>query len=915
MTGEMRRVSVLHCGAAWLAIAWGVAGLAACGSDGHSKAATDDTEARACHDDDDCAEGRCDPFFGCVECYFDQDCSENSRCVASSCHPAVACTTDHDCTTGTCDPNVERCIECTTDTECGDAQLCTQQVCVSYLPCTADADCDAGLRCDAALGCVACLTEGDCSLDSTCSSGRCLPRCESNADCPDVYHCEKSTCVRDVCERGATACTPAGNGVQRCAAEGDAFDLNLCESGETCIDHEGDASCEKRRCSPGRWACTDANEAELCSADGTAVVTSIDCTSDGKACHDGECVPALCEPGVTRCVAGGMATCLDAGTEEVIEPCSQGHFCDLNGNTCKPARCEPREVGCLAETVVACNADGSSFESTGVDCADIGQACWGGECRPIACAGDRQCVGGDSYTCTENRTRLFLETQCTFENGQFCDADSGQCRPFVCEPGLPACNGNLATSCAEDGSHPLDFGIDCAASHKVCWRAECLSPICEDGSFGCDDAVLKRCVDKGTAFKTVKQCGEGTICDADAGTCRVQKCVPDQPTCDGSNARTCDSSGLGYTDDSVDCSANGKVCEAGVCAPLICEPNARYCEGNDVRRCSAHGGSSQVLQECWESEYCDAVSGACIPDGCAAGEPVCAGNVASTCKADGSAAQPGGTDCAEQVCHHGACQALVCVPNARSCEAGNVALCNSLGTSFAPYATCRPREFCDAITTATAMCAADICPQGASACLGERLAHCNGSGSAISAPGVDCAETAQVCDLSGSCLPVASDFAGERDSETPFAGSAIHFNLFRVATPRKLVELWAAIRATTGPVTWIVYRSDEAVGTFSRINQTSTPLVESNGFISSGTVAPTLDVAGYYLIGLAVIGAHDIALREGSAPSPISFGSWLGGFSYTAGLIPTIPAEVEVGPGLVGDDVALRIRSALPQVR
>ena len=83
----------------------------------------------------------------------------------------------------------------------------------------------------------------------------------------------------------------------------------------------------------------------------------------------------------------------------------------------------------------------------------------------------------------------------------------------------------------------------------------------------------------------------------------------------------------------------------------------------------------------------------------------------------------------------------------------------------------------------------------------------------------------------------------------------------------------------------------------------------------SAVVCDALDAAGYYLIGLAVLGAHNTALREGSAPSPISFGSWLGGFSYTAGLLPTIPGEVEVGPGLIGDDVALRIRSVLPQAR
>jgi hypothetical protein len=112
-------------------------------------------------------------------------------------------------------------------------------------------------------------------------------------------------------------------------------------------------------------------------------------------------------------------------------------------------------------------------------------------------------------------------------------------------------------------------------------------------------------------------------------------------------------------------------------------------------------------------------------------------------------------------------------------------------------------------------------------------------------------------------------------------------------------------------VTWIVYRSETELGTFSRVDQISTPTSSSSGYTSSGAINVSLDGGAYYLIGLAVTGAHETSVRETASPAPASFGVWLGGFSYTAGLPPTIPDEVNVGTGLVGDDLALRLHSAL----
>jgi hypothetical protein len=292
---------------------------------------------------------------------------------------------------------------------------------------------------------------------------------------------------------------------------------------------------------------------------------------------------------------------------------------------------------------------------------------------------------------------------------------------------------------------------------------------------------------------------------------------------------------------------------------------------------------------------------------------VCTGNVLGTCNVDGSGPEPGGTDCGEKVCDLGACRAVVCSPNARFCQSGDVALCNALGTDFAPYDNCRPREFCDSTSSFAAACTPDVCPQGAaSACSGEKLATCNDDGSAVVSVGTDCSASSKVCDLTGVCAAEALDDLGSGGAAVPFASSAIHFDLFRVLTARKLVELEAGSEPGSSPVTWIIYRSDTELGTFSRINQISTSTSSSGGYTSSGAIGVNFEAGAYYLVGVAVTGVHDISVHENAAPAPISFGVWLGGFSYVAGLPATIPDEVNVAPGLVGDELALRVHSALP---
>lgn len=869
--------------------------------------------AAACAHDAECARGRCDPFAGCVECLFDGDCGADARCVEQTCHAVVACASDDECDSGACDLDLGRCAECRSSADCAANQRCSDAVCVGFAPCARDADCDETEVCSDAGQCAMCASDTDCADGFACSGSKCVARCDSNEDCPAVYHCTRATCALDVCEAGTSSCSVMGNATTLCSAAGDSSELSPCGKGRTCSSSAGVATCEPSACAPATWSCDETRkQAELCSADGLEVVRTKDCAVDGLICDGGECVERICEPGVVRCDGHATATCNDSGSNEAKSPCADGERCDTDSATCVAQICEPGSAGCIEETIGQCNEEGSGYEVAGDDCAASGLACWQGACLPVACGAGFSCIEGDSYECTANRTELTLAESCAFEGGRFCAPESGQCQAFACEPGQPTCNEDLATRCANDGSHPLDIGIDCTATNKLCWAAQCLPNICEEGGYACAGAELRRCVHKGTAFEPSKICGPGTVCDAAAGTCRLQKCVANEPACDGSLATTCDGTGLGFVGDATDCAANDEVCVEGACLPVVCEAGSVYCASNEVRACAPTGTSFEVIDACLQAEFCDVTLGACTPLVCSPNAPACAGNMLSTCKSDGSGPQLGGTDCGNQVCEDGACRTLVCVPNARFCNSGDVALCNSTGTDSSPYDHCRPREFCDATAAGAAKCSADVCPQSAPACSGEQLATCNGDGSGMATVGTDCSSSSKVCDLSGTCSLEALDQTGGGGAALPFAGSAIHFNLFHVLTARKVVELEAGAEPVSSPATWIIYRSETEFGFYSRMDQISSPTSSSGGYASSGAISVNFESPAYYLIGLAVTGAHDISVQEAASPAPTSFGVWLGGYSYVAGLPPTIPNEVNVGPGLVGDALALRVHSALP---
>jgi hypothetical protein len=345
---------------------------------------------------------------------------------------------------------------------------------------------------------------------------------------------------------------------------------------------------------------------------------------------------------------------------------------------------------------------------------------------------------------------------------------------------------------------------------------------------------------------------------------------------------------------------------------VICDAGLDYCSGNEVRECDASGTAFTLLDTCDDAQFCRAGERACLPDVCSPLSSICAGNLLTRCRADGSGPEPGGSDCgATAVCDLGACHAVVCAPNQRLCDAGDVYLCNATGTDEAIYDNCDPREYCDASSPGAAACVPDQCLANAPACQSEWLATCNSDGSAAQSPTLDCSASGQVCDLSGSCQPQAIDLFGTNATPQSVTSYTAHFVILRVTTPRTLKQLTAQISVgSPDPVAWLVYRSDTLLGPYNNILLASVPPVMIDGKLGLPAQDLPLETDAYYLVGVGVPAPHDVEIQPDAAPMPLSFGQILGGYELTLSAGEgAIPRSVRIGVGEIGDGVGLSVRT------
>lgn len=662
-----------------------------------------------CGKDGRCREGRCESVEPCVNSF---DCTEGLVCDRQT-KTCVDCTGNGDCTgTDVCFNN-ECVTNCESDSECLpenrlcnlDFKSCVQ--CVENLDCPEEYFCDRGKcfldvcregqsRCGPEAGTIlACSPEGNTLNVSSCDAR------SSCVESGDNAHCRSW-----VCTPGDTRCNSAQTAVEVCQDDGMGFEvLDPCGDTGICLD----GACEPLQCPPGQTFCNENGLIAECNATGTTVVSAepcpsgnycdadqnacvpnvctpgssscdgdtlrtcnaagsgfdsdtTDCSAQDATCVEGECLDIVCTPGATSCNDNNeMVTCNATGTGTFSSPCSFGYACEESSGSasCKLVSCTPGSPQCDGNVLTTCNALGTGLDSGGTDCADSGQVCVNGECKPVICQGTSVCYEGSVYACTDKGSTRSLSRTCS--SSSYCDESgtSATCRAQLCSPDQAGCDGNVVSTCKSDGSGWTHTGADCSASDQVCVSAACLPVICEASQRFCDGGNVFTCGPKGATSSLYSTCSASYYCD-DSGsyaTCRPDVCTAGNPTCRGDFVATCKSDGSGPEETGgTDCSTTGQTCESGQCKDIVCEASKRFCQNGHVDLCNATGTASSRYDTCATAEYCDptgAANGqaACSPDVCDAGAASCDGERPTVCLDDGSGYETGGAACASnQVC-------------------------------------------------------------------------------------------------------------------------------------------------------------------------------------------------------------------------------------------------------------------------
>jgi DNA-binding beta-propeller fold protein YncE len=391
------------------------------------------------------------------------ECSDGLECDDEGVCQEVLCTSSKDCPGAlVCWGDGGICVICVGDEDCPPGQECGKDHnCHELFDCVSDKDCKThSMVCDKEAGiCVACLQDTDCQ--------------------PNEY-CDESYCLADSCAAGTRQCV--GLTVEECAANGSAMNVaeqcdpaQYCELGE-CLDYV---------CAAGSKWC-EGGEAIWCAEDGKSIAAESDCSEMDMFCFEGDCLDTVCQPGATVCVDGSAkGLCAGDGSALSEEACLAQHYC-LEGS-CHPWLCEPDVAVCDGGVARTCNELGNDWAEE-IDCVAQEQTCVDGECTDYVCA-------PESIGCFDPSTQKVCALDgMSFEkipcSDGFCDA--GSCLPWICQPNLELCQGDVVVKCDGWGSGFLPDGTDCAALGGCCLEGACaigLEEVCDGLDNDCDGQV------------------------------------------------------------------------------------------------------------------------------------------------------------------------------------------------------------------------------------------------------------------------------------------------------------------------------------------------------------------------------------------------------------------------------------------
>ncbi|MGI5861592.1 MAG: Ig domain-containing protein [Myxococcales bacterium] len=203
------------------------------------------------------------------------------------------------------------------------------------------------------------------------------------------------------CKAGSTMCFEQAEYILQCVEDGSRWEATACEAGKLC--HNG--SCKKLACVPNSRVC-EGNAVVACNEDGTSKLYPHACSAE-YTCHDGQCLPKLCEVGEIRCKdSQTIERCEDSGTRWApSQACDDRAVC-FEG-VCLPANCSAGQTECGPTTIYTCGASGTW---TSEPCPDS-LPCLFGRC--VACVGHDGCAEGeicDEGACVATAPELITET-------------------------------------------------------------------------------------------------------------------------------------------------------------------------------------------------------------------------------------------------------------------------------------------------------------------------------------------------------------------------------------------------------------------------------------------------------------------------------------------------------------------------
>lgn len=396
-----------------------------------------------------------------------------------------------------------------------------------------------------------------------------------------------------------------------------------------------------------------------------------------------------------------------------------------------PPVCVPLQPSCVDQRAVQCNDEGTGYEGEGTECA-ASETCVSGVCEEHECpAGERFCSGNAVRQCAEDG--LSSDEVDTCGAGEYCDAEAAECKPGVCAPDQPACDGNTATQCDAAGAGFVAAGTDCGPT-ATCDAGVCRPHVCTPDATFCQGQQVKQCTANGLSSTLVSSCSGQTCVASGATAACTGVCAPTQQQCSSNRVQSCTSSGA--WSNVTDCNAANRTCvESGDAAGCTgsCSPSQQRCSANRVQECSETGAWVNGAENCTSSNQTCLVSGGVATCGgvCAPGQTRCSGAGVQSCTAAG---QWGSAQACSFVCTAGAC-AGECTPSDKRCASG----------SGVP-------QLCDAggIWRNQTACGSDkTCTAGECLCV-SGLTDCSGSCVTLSSSAAHCGSCGHSC-LGGEC--------------------------------------------------------------------------------------------------------------------------------------------------------------------